>query len=84
MARARHCLIAFLRKTNPRIVFGKQFRQLRLERGVSQEKLAEMADLHRNYVGVLERGGQNPSLDAICKLASALKVKAGELLVNLP
>jgi DNA-binding XRE family transcriptional regulator len=76
-----HCIRA---ETNFRIVFGKQLRLLRLEKGVSQEKLAEMADLHRNYVGVLERGGQNPSLDAICKLASALKVKAGELLVNLP
>jgi transcriptional regulator with XRE-family HTH domain len=43
-----------------------------------------MAGLHRNYVGVLERGGQNPSLEAICKLATALKVKAGELLANLP
>ena len=59
-------------------------RELRLQRGVSQEKLAEMAGLHRNYVGVLERGGQNPSLEAICKLATALKVKAGELLANLP
>ena len=43
-----------------------------------------MADLHRNYVGVLERGLQTPSLDVICKLAAALKVKAGELLANLP
>jgi transcriptional regulator with XRE-family HTH domain len=59
-------------------------RELRLARDLSQEKLAEMADLHRNYVGVLERGGQSPSLDAICKLAAALKVKAAELLTNLP
>jgi transcriptional regulator with XRE-family HTH domain len=73
-----------VRKTSPRIVFGKRLRELRLERGISQEKLAEMANLHRNYVGVLERGGQSASLDAICKLASALKVKAGELLANLP
>jgi transcriptional regulator with XRE-family HTH domain len=77
---SHHCV----RKTNPRIVFGKRLRELRLEEGVSQERLAEMADLHRNYVGVLERGGQTPSLDVICKLAAALKVKAGELLANLP
>lgn len=56
----------------------------RKERGISQEKLAEMADLHRNYVGVLERGGQFASLDAICKLAHALKVKPAELLKNQP
>jgi transcriptional regulator with XRE-family HTH domain len=64
-------------------VFGKRLRELRLERGISQEKLAEMADLHRNYVGVLERGGQSASLDAICKLAHALKMKPAELMSTL-
>jgi transcriptional regulator with XRE-family HTH domain len=59
-------------------------RELRVERGLSQEKLAEMADLHRNYVGVLERAGQSPSLDAICKLAAALKVRPAALLDTLP
>jgi transcriptional regulator with XRE-family HTH domain len=44
----------------------------------ASEQLPVLAGLHRNYVGVLERGGQSPSLDAICKLASALKVKASE------
>lgn len=78
------CPIAFVRKTSPRIVFGKRLRELRLERRISQEKLAEIAHLHRNYIGVLERGGQSPSLDAICKLASALKVSAAELVANLP
>ena len=53
-----------MRKTTPRILFGKRLRELRLERKISQEKLAEVSDLHRNYVGVLERGGQSPSLDA--------------------
>ena len=56
---------------------------MRLERGLSQEKLAEIASLHRNYVGVLERAGQSASLDAICKLAAALKVKPAVLLDNL-
>ena len=78
------CPIGAVRKTTPRILFGKRLRELRLERGISQEKLAEMADLHRNYVGVLERGGQNPSLEAICKLARALKVRPAELLSNQP
>jgi len=73
-----------VRKATPRVLFGKRLRELRLERKISQEKLAEIADLHRNYVGVLERGGQNPSLDAICKLARALKVRPAELLATLP
>jgi transcriptional regulator with XRE-family HTH domain len=73
-----------LRGKVTRCGFGKRLRELRKERDVSQEKLAEMADLHRNYVGVLERGGQYASLDAICKLAHALKVKPAELLKTLP
>ena len=73
-----------MRKTNPRVLFGKRLRELRLERELSQEKLAEMADLHRNYVGVLERGIQSASLDAICKLASALRVRPADLLDTLP
>ena len=73
-----------MRKTNPRILFGKRLRELRLERGLSQEKLAEMAGLHRNYVGVLERAGQTASLDAICKLAAALKLRPATLLDTLP
>jgi transcriptional regulator with XRE-family HTH domain len=73
-----------VRKTAPRILFGRRLRELRLQRGISQEKLAEMADLHRNYVGVLERGLQSASLDAICKLAKALKVRPAELLASIP
>lgn len=65
-------------------MFGKRLRELRLERGISQEKLAEMAGLHRNYVGILERGAQSASLDVICELARALKVRPAELLANLP
>jgi len=73
-----------VRKTEPRALFGKRLRELRLERGVSQEKLAELAGLHRNYVGILERGMQSASLDAICKLARALKVRPADLLERLP
>jgi transcriptional regulator with XRE-family HTH domain len=56
-------------------MFGKALRSLRKSRGISQEHLAEVAHLHRNMVGLLERGRRNPSLLTIVKLAKALRVE---------
>jgi len=66
--------------TDPRIVFGRRVRELRLERRLSQEKLAELADLHRNYVGGVERGERNVSLLNIVKLAHGLRVRTTKLM----
>jgi transcriptional regulator with XRE-family HTH domain len=65
--------------TDPRAIFGNHIRRLRLERNLSQEKLAELADLHRNYVGGVERGERNIALLNILRLARALRVKPGKL-----
>ena len=65
--------------TDPRAIFGNRVRRLRLERNLSQEKLAELADLHRNYVGGVERGERNIALVNILRLARALRVKPGKL-----
>jgi transcriptional regulator with XRE-family HTH domain len=61
-------------------LFGNRVRELRLQRKFSQEKLAELADLHRNYVGGVERGERNVSLLNIVKLARGLKVRPSELI----
>lgn len=69
-----------MRKRPPgHLAFGQAVRQLRQERGLSQETLGYAAGLHRNYVGGVERGELNPTLTSIEKLAAGLSVKASEL-----
>jgi transcriptional regulator with XRE-family HTH domain len=68
---------------DPRATLGKHVRKLRLERRLSQEKLAELADLHRNYVGGVERGERNIAILNIVALARALRVKPAKLLEPL-
>lgn len=63
-----------------RLAFGLRVRQVRLSRGLSQERLAELAGLHRTYVSSLERGQRNVGLENIHALAKALDVPASELL----
>jgi len=63
-----------------RRAFGERVRELRKERGLSQEGLAHDAGLDRSYVGQIERGERNVTLDNIYRLAGALGVKAGSLL----
>ena len=59
--------------------FGNKIREIRKQQGVSQEGLADLADLDRTYIGGIERGIRNPSLRNIGKIAKALKVKPKEL-----
>lgn len=56
------------------LCFGRTLRALRLERGLSQEQLAFKAKLDRSYVGGVERGERNVSLENICRLAEALEM----------
>lgn len=57
-----------------RIIYGDRLRQIRTEKGVSQEALAASAELHRTYVSSVERGERNVSLVNIARLAEALGV----------
>jgi len=65
--------------TPTRIQFGKKLRDLRKRNGLSQEELGFRARIHRTYVGAVERGEQNVSIDNIHKLAKALKMSPEEL-----
>jgi transcriptional regulator with XRE-family HTH domain len=60
--------------------FGKRLRDVREEAGISQEKLAEVAGVHRTYVSSVERGKRNVSLVNIERFAAALGVTMGELM----
>ncbi len=57
-----------------REIFGTNLRRLRHASGLSQEELAHRAGINRNYVGLLERAANSPTLDTIERLAEELAV----------
>ncbi|MDO4693735.1 MAG: helix-turn-helix transcriptional regulator [Eikenella sp.] len=61
--------------------FGLHVRSLRLSQNLSQEELAEKANMHRTYIGMIERGERNPALLNLIRLAAALDVSLA-VLVN--
>lgn len=61
------------------VALGAAIRHLRERRGISQEALAELAAMHRTYLGGIERGERNPSYANLRKIAAALDVRASEL-----
>lgn len=65
-----------------RLNFAHNLRRLRVEAGLSQERLAEKAELHTNYVGSVERGERNISIDNMQKIADALGVDVREMLAE--
>jgi DNA-binding XRE family transcriptional regulator len=67
------------KSTDPLAVFGTTLRKLRLRRGLTQQGLAELAGIHRNYEQGIENGHRNLGLKNICKLAAALEVRPGAL-----
>lgn len=61
-------------------IFGERVRQLRKQKDISQEELAHRADLHRTYIGMIERAEKNITLLNIEKIANALEVDISNLL----
>lgn len=66
------------------LAIGRQIARLRSARRMSQEQLAELAGLHRNYVGLVERGQRNPRLKTLIAIAEALNATLAELFEGVP
>jgi len=62
------------------VEFGDKVRELRKEKELSQEELADKAGLHRTYIGMIERGEKNITLTNIEKIAKALAISIKELM----
>ena len=61
--------------------FGKRVREIRREKKLSQEQLAHKANLHRTYIGMIERAEKNITLINIEKIANALQVSVNDLFI---
>lgn len=65
-------------------LFGKQVKALRIDKKLSQEKLAELSAVHRNYIGRVERGEKNLGLVSVLKISIGLNLRPSELFKNMP
>ena len=63
-------------------ILSKNIRQLRRDRGLSQEELSELCGLHRTYVGSVERGERNVTLSTLEAFSNALDVSVPQLLTD--
>lgn len=73
------------RSKNTRLLteFGDRLRDQRLAAGITQERLSELAGIHRTYAGHLERGTVTPTLDTIVRVAAALDINPAILVDDL-
>jgi transcriptional regulator with XRE-family HTH domain len=64
-------------------IIGQRIRNYRTQLGLSQEKLAELAGCHPTYIGQLERGEKNATVESMDKIATSLKIPLSKLFENL-
>ncbi len=64
---------------NHKLILGQNIKAIRKEKKLSQEKLAEISSLHRTYIGSIERGERNVSIENIILIAKALNIKLCKL-----
>lgn len=62
-----------------KFIVGQRIRNYRVQKHLSQEQLSELADCHPTYIGQLERGEKNATLESIQKIASALNITQSQL-----
>jgi transcriptional regulator with XRE-family HTH domain len=72
-----------LKKSSIEELFGNVLKQLRNEKGISQEELGFESGYHRTYISMLERGKKSPSLRTIFQLAKALNVEPSNIMERL-
>lgn len=65
------------------LVFGRVLRRRRVAAGFTQEQLAHEAELQRNYVSLMERGINQPTITTLIKLAAPLGCKAAEIVAEV-
>jgi len=64
-------------------VVGLTIKRLRTKRGLSQDKLSELADIHTSYIGQIECGLKSPSLKVLFRIADGLKVHPADLFADI-
>lgn len=69
-----------MEKPNISIKFGERVKEIRISKQLSQEQLAHLANVHRTYIGMIERAEKNITLVNIEKIAKALEVEIKDLL----
>jgi transcriptional regulator with XRE-family HTH domain len=62
------------------VIFGKRIKELRKSKKMTQQQFADLSDLHKNYIGMIERGERNPSLINIENIAKAFEISLSELM----
>ncbi|MCD1655978.1 helix-turn-helix domain-containing protein [Treponema zuelzerae] len=67
-------------KLSNELLFGKIVRQLRNQKGLSQEQLADLCELDRTYISLIERGLRQPTLKTIFRIANSLQITPSELI----
>jgi transcriptional regulator with XRE-family HTH domain len=72
--------VAVARSSNLRRIFGDNVRARRKALGLSQEELADRAQVHRTFIGHVERAETNVSIDNIARISAALEIAASKLL----